>query len=108
LEQAARVVSYVKNERLDFEIPYEWDGRTMMYRPDFLARVRLDDDREIMLILEMKGMEREQDRAKYAAAEKWVRAVNNHGGFGTWAFMVCKEPNRLGQMLASLATPAAA
>jgi len=41
----------------------------------------------------------ERTAAKYAAAEKWVRAVNHHGGYGTWAFMVCKEPNRLGQML---------
>ena len=28
-----------------------------------------------------------------------MRAVNHHGGYGTWAFMVRKEPNRLGQML---------
>jgi len=91
LEQAPRVVSYAKNERLDFEIPYEWNGRTQAYRPDFLVRVRLDDGREVVVILEMKGMEREQDRAKYAATEKWVRAVNRHGGFGMWAFMVCKD-----------------
>jgi type III restriction enzyme len=108
LEQSARVVSYVKNERLDFEIPYEWDRRTVPYRPDFLARIRLDDGREIMLILEMKRMEGEQDRAKYAGAEKWVRAVNNHGGFGTWAFMVCKDPTRLGQMLAGFTVGSAA
>jgi type III restriction enzyme len=59
-------------------------------------------------MLEKKGMEREQNRAKFAAAEEWVRAVNHHGGFGLWEFVVCKEPNRLGQLLASLALPPAA
>jgi type III restriction enzyme len=108
LEQADRVVSYVKNERLDFEILYDWEGRTLKYVPDFLARVKLDDGREVTVIIEVKGMEREQDRAKYAAAEKWVRAVNHHGGFGVWAYLVCKDPNRLGQMLAGFTVGSAA
>jgi type III restriction enzyme len=99
LEESDRVVSYVKNDRLDFELPYEWEGRTHLYRPDFLVRLKMDGDRELTLIVEIKGHETEQDRAKYVAAEKWVRAVNHHGGFGIWAFMVCKEPNRLGEML---------
>jgi hypothetical protein len=34
--------------------------------------------------------------------------VNHHGGFGTWAFMVCKEPNRLGEMLSAFKLPVAA
>ena len=40
------------------------------------------------------------------AAPGRVRAVNHHGGFGIWAFMVCKEPNRLGEMLARYGQPA--
>jgi hypothetical protein len=55
--------------------------------------------REFTLVIEIKGHETKQDRAKYAAAEKWVRAVNYHGGFGTWAFMVCRAPNQHGEML---------
>lgn len=102
LEKSERVRSYVKNDRLDFEVLYEWEGATHKYIPDFLVRVRTDDGEEVTLIVEIKGQEKEQDRAKYAAAEKWVRAVNHHGGFGRWAFMVCKEPNRLGEMLEEL------
>lgn len=94
-----RVLSYAKNDRLDFNILYEWEGSTHPYIPDFLVRLKMGGGPDITLVLETKGHEREQDRAKYAAAEKWVRAVNHHGGYGTWAFMVCKEPNRLGQML---------
>ena len=98
LEHCERVIAYAKNDRLDFEIPYEWEGATHPYRPDFLVRLQ-DGEGEINLVFEVKGQEREQDRAKYEAAKKWVRAVNHHGGFGIWAFMVCKEPNQLGQML---------
>jgi type III restriction enzyme len=99
LEKNQRVTSFAKNDRLDFTIPYEWEGATHPYIPDFLVRLKRDGGPDITLILEVKGYETEQARAKYAAAEKWVRAVNHHGGYGTWAFLVCKEPNRLGQML---------
>jgi type III restriction enzyme len=108
LEKNERVQAYVKNERLDFEILYEWENSTHKYIPDFLVRLRNATGPDITLILEVKGYETEQDRAKYAAAQKWVRAVNHHGGFGTWAFMVCKEPDGLGQMLDEYSVPAAA
>jgi hypothetical protein len=106
LEMSPRVQAWVRNERLDFEILYEWDGRTHKYLPDFLARIETAAG-YVMLVLEVKGYEREQDRAKYQGAEKWVRAVNAHGGFGRWAFMVCKEPNALRDMLDKFAARAA-
>jgi type III restriction enzyme len=106
LEMSPRVQAWVRNERLDFEILYEWEGRTHKYLPDFLARIETASG-YVMLVLEVKGFEREQDRAKHQGAEKWVRAVNAHGGFGRWAFMVCKEPNALREMLEELARKAA-
>lgn len=106
LEHCDRVLAYAKNDHLDMEIPYDWEGATHPYRPDFLVRLDAPEG-EINVIVEVKGQEREQDRAKYEAAKKWVRAVNHHGGFGTWAFMVCKEPNRLGQMLMEFGKAAA-
>ena len=99
LEHAARVTSYVKNDRLGFEIPYIWQDKDHRYEPDFLARVDLDDGSTATLIVEIKGMEREQDRAKQTAAAQWVRAVNNHGGFGVWGYIVCRRPNELGAMV---------
>lgn len=94
-EQLPYVVAYTKNDRLDFEILYEWQERTLKYIPDFLVVIDAGDERRVNLILEMKGFETEQDRAKWAAALQWVRAVNNHGGFGLWDHRVCKEPNAL-------------
>lgn len=99
LEQCKRVLAYAKNDRLDFEILYDWQGAPHKYRPDYLVRVDADEEGVATLILEIKGYEKEQDRAKWTAAQKWVRAVNYHGGFGRWDLMICKDPNRLRDML---------
>lgn len=88
-------VTYAPNDHLDFSIPYEWQGVRHEYRPDYLIRWRCEDGREVRLILEIKGFETEQDRQKEAAARRWVRAVNHHGEFGRWVFVLCKEPGRV-------------
>jgi type III restriction enzyme len=97
LEQCKRVVAYAKNDRLDFEILYEWEGATHKYIPDYLIRIVDEHDRETNLILEIKGLETQQDKAKRAAADKWKRAVNNlpDRPYGTWDYVVCKNPNQL-------------
>lgn len=92
LEQSPAVIAYVRNDHLEFTIPYEFEGVTHAYTPDFL--VRLADG--TTLILEIKGEEDEQDRAKHQAARRWVAAVNHWGKLGRWAFDVCSDPQRLG------------
>jgi type III restriction enzyme len=37
--------------------------------------------------LEVKGQDSEQNRAKRAAMEAWVKAVNQQGGFGVWVWV---------------------
>jgi len=96
LERSSDVVAYVRNDHLGFMIPYEWEDNRHLYTPDYLVRLRND----LLLILEIKGQEREQDRQKYAAAQRWVSAVNNAGEWGRWEFVVCKETARLPQVLA--------
>ncbi len=92
LEQATDVVAfYARNEGLDFAIPYDFGGGTHRYEPDFL--VRMTDG--TTLLLEIKGYEDNEDRAKYGAARRWVRAVNTWGEAGRWAFHVCKDPQML-------------
>jgi len=89
------VVSYVKNQSLGFTIPYTVNGVERQYYADFL--VRLDDGRgkddPLNLIVEVTG-ERDKDKeAKTATARTlWVPAVNNHGGFGRWAFVEVTDP----------------
>ena len=86
---------HARNERMDFTIPYDFDGTSHAYVPDFVIRVRPGKT----IILEIKGRETEKDRQKYQAAERWVAAVNNWGEMGEWDFMVCKDPQTLEQSL---------
>ena len=51
--QAPAVVAFVKNEFLEFAIPYVDNGQDHDYYPDFL--VRLADEPRFTLIIEVKG-----------------------------------------------------
>ena len=100
LEVSEVVAFYVKNDHLDFAIPYEFLTVAHTYLPDFV--VRFKDGRT--LILEIKGVEDEQDRQKHEAARRWVEAVNNWGEMGRWLFHTCRNPQMLGRELEGLAT----
>jgi len=106
LERMPEVIAYARNDHLDFTIPYEWQGVRHEYRPDYLIRWRCEDGSELKVILEVKGFEREQDRQKEIAARRWVRAVNHHGEFGRWEFLICKNPLHLPEQLRSLGASA--
>lgn len=59
------------------------------YVPDFLIRLTSGKT----LVLEIKGQDSPQDKAKRAALDEWVRAVNAHGGLGLWCSdVVIGEP----------------
>ena len=103
LERMPEVMAYARNDHLDFTIPYEWQGVRHEYRPDYLIRLRSRDGGEIKVILEVKGFETEQDRQKEVAARRWVKAVNHHGEFGRWEFVVCKDPRKLKEVLEPMA-----
>jgi type III restriction enzyme len=103
LERMPEVIAYARNDHLDFTIPYEWQGVRHEYRPDYLVRLRCHDGSELKVILEVKGFETEQDRQKEIAAQRWVRAVNYHGEFGRWEFVVCRKPQELPSLLRKLA-----
>ena len=105
LEQAEETVDfYVRNEGLGFAIPWEDLGVNRHYEPDFIVRMRDGTS----LILEIKGHEDNEDRAKYEAARRWVRAVNAWGETGQWSFHVCRDPQVLREQLRSLYPPAVA
>ncbi|PIX44878.1 MAG: hypothetical protein COZ56_03410, partial [Armatimonadetes bacterium CG_4_8_14_3_um_filter_58_9] len=67
------------------------------YEPDYLVRLRNGK----MLVLEVKGEEDDQDRAKHQAAQRWVTAVNNWGRLGVWDFAVCRDAQRLPSLIAA-------
>jgi type III restriction enzyme len=82
------VGAWAKNDHLGFEVLYHFAGVTRKYRPDFLIRLRSGTT----LVLEVKGQETPEARAKRAALEEWVRAVNADGRFGRWAAAVSRHP----------------
>jgi type III restriction enzyme len=45
------------------------------------------------LILEVSGEPRKDKAVKVSTARNlWVPAINNHGGFGQWAFLEISDP----------------
>ncbi|MFC1874285.1 BPTD_3080 family restriction endonuclease [Chloroflexota bacterium] len=93
LEDMSEVSSYVKNHGLNFFIPYSFEGRDSNYIPDFIARVNDGRDNLLNLIIEVTGEKKKDKAAKVATARNlWVPAINNHGGFGRWAFLEVVDP----------------
>jgi type III restriction enzyme len=88
LDRSPHVEAWVKNDHLGFEVLYIFRGVVRKYRPDFLIRLT----NGTYLILETKGQDTEQDKTKREFLAEWVRAVNEHGGFGAWSWAVSKNP----------------
>jgi type III restriction enzyme len=88
LEEMPEVNRYVKNQGLGFTIPYTLNGEEKQCYPDFIAHVG-----DLNLIIEVTGEARKDKAAKVTTARTlWVPAVNNHGGFGRWAFVEVTDP----------------
>ena len=90
-ERSELVTSYAKNDHLNFQIYYLWNGARRRFIPDFL--VRLTNGKT--LVLEIKGEDSEQNKAKRSALDAWVKGVNAKGGFGLWSWDVAFEPSRI-------------
>lgn len=120
LEEMDEVICYVKNQNLGFVIPYTFEGEEHEYYPDFIVRLRLaphltslqdasrsplrGEEDTLNLIVEISGRDRKDKVVKVATARNfWVPAINNHGGFGQWAFIEIRDPwnikNEISEML---------
>ncbi len=95
LEEMPEVVRYVKNQGLDFTIPYTLNGEERQYLPDFIACINdgYGPDNLLNVIIEVTGAKLKDKAAKAATARTlWVPAVNNHSGFGRWAYIEVTDP----------------
>jgi type III restriction enzyme len=88
LYRSDRVAAWVKNDHLGFEITYSFRGIIRKFRPDYL--VRLASGKQ--LVLEVEGQDNQEQQTKREFLSEWVRAVNGHGGFGTSASEVSRNP----------------
>ena len=96
IDRSDLVDAWVKNDHLGFEILYTYRGAVPQIRPDFLIRLT----NGTTLILEVKGQDSPENKAKREYLEEWVRAVNTHGGFGDWAWNVSFSVDDLPGILA--------
>lgn len=88
-EAHPKVLAYVKNHNLGFDVPYRYASETRKYRPDFIVQVDDGDGKEnpLNLIVEIKGYRGEDAKEKKSTMDTyWVPGVNNLGNFGRWAF----------------------
>ncbi|HEU0196485.1 MAG TPA: DEAD/DEAH box helicase family protein [Nevskiaceae bacterium] len=84
-----RVITYVKNRSMGFEVPYRHGGENRTYIPDYIVQV--DDghglDDPLNLVVEIKGYRGEDAKEKATTMKTyWVPGVNHLGTQGRWAF----------------------
>jgi type III restriction enzyme len=89
VEAYPRVKAYVKNQGLQFEVPYRDRAIPKKYLPDFI--VQIDDGfaagDPLNLIVETKGFRGLDAQLKAGTMQTfWVPGVNNLGTYGRWAF----------------------
>ncbi|MEO8384095.1 MAG: DEAD/DEAH box helicase family protein [Betaproteobacteria bacterium] len=95
LETSGLVRAYAKNDHLGFQIFYLWNGSRRRFVPDFLIRMANGKT----LVLEIKGEDSPQNKAKRDALDLWVNAVNAKGGFGIWRWGVAFQPAEIQDIL---------
>ena len=88
VERHPRVLAYVANQGMGFEVPYLFKGVKRTYIPDFI--VRIDDGRgpddPLNLVVEIKGYRKEDAKEKANTMRtQWVPGVNNLKAYGRWA-----------------------
>jgi type III restriction enzyme len=96
LEKNHDVVAFVKNDHLDFAIPYVHQGKSFSYIPDFLVRLKQrDGDVVRTLIVEVSGTLKSAGPTKAKADTarlQWCRSVNNAGNYGRWGYIEVGKP----------------
>jgi type III restriction enzyme len=105
VEAHPRVIAYVKNQGLQFTVPYRDGGNPKKYLPDFIVQV--DDGRgpddPLNVVVETKGYRGLDAQLKAETmATQWVPGVNNLGTFGRWAFQEFRDPYEIEKAFAKL------
>lgn len=89
VESHAKVISYVKNQGLGFEVPYLMGSISKKYIPDFIVQIDDGNGKEnpLNLIVEIKGYRGEDAKEKKLTMETyWIPGVNHLEKYGRWAF----------------------
>ncbi len=102
LDKHPEVVSWARNFRLGWSVPYLWEGAWHRYEPDFVARLfagREDGD-AVHLIVECKGVPDDHSkRKKQSITKRWIPAVQSSPQLPMWlrrwSFVELDQPDGL-------------
>lgn len=95
LDKHDAVSAFVKNDHLGFSIKYNFRGVVKNYYPDYIIHLKNGD----YLILEVKGQDNDETRAKREFLNLWVKAVNQTNKFGTWHWAVVFNSSEIHDIL---------
>lgn len=109
LDKMPTVKSWMRNHRrVGWCLPYYYVDRWRLYYPDFVARVDAGDGGDFFCIIEVKGQDNDQARAKaHYARDIWVRAVNSVQEHGRWTFVQIGDEKTLSARLEAVSEEAA-
>jgi hypothetical protein len=97
VDRARDVTGWLYNDRsgVGFSIPYDWQGRTSQYFPDFIVRAKLG---EVFhnFIVEVKGRLDDRDRAKARAGEAYCELLTEHDR-EPWHYLMLIENKPVGR-----------
>jgi type III restriction enzyme len=97
------VKAYIKNQGLQFEVPYRDGAIPKKYLPDFI--VQIDDGKgdPLNLVLETKGYRGLVAQLKAETMQNlWGPGVNNLGTYGRWAFAEFRDVYEIEQAFAKI------
>jgi type III restriction enzyme len=111
VEAHPRVLAYVKNQGMQFEVPYRDGTEHRRYWPDYVVRIDDGSPDPLNLVVEIKGFRKTDAKLKAETMRKlWVPGVNNLDRFGRWAFAeftdVFEIEAAFGRLIESLIKPA--
>lgn len=91
LEKCEQVKSYVRNQYLEFYIPYLEGTTERNYMPDFIAVVQKPDGDSVHVLIEISHFpncepQKRETILRYVC-DYWIEAVNNLGKYGQWAMV---------------------
>ena len=95
VEDARDVVGWVFNHRhgVGYSIPYDWQGHTAHYFPDFVVRAKLG---EVFhnFIIEVKGRLDDKDKEKARRGRRWCEILTEND-VEPWHFLMLVENDAL-------------
>ena len=109
LDRMPAVKAWMRNHRrVGWCLPYYFVDRWRLYYPDFVARVEVGNGSDFFCIIEAKGQDNDQARAKaHYARDVWTRAINSTKEHGRWAFVQINDEKVLGARLEEVQKEAA-